>query len=89
MTNYKKYVNEIKFAIEPEEKGIILLTGQGATSLADLKMTTLPKLDHIMKKRFYELCLTTPRMSTFAIGSLINKIVFEMSNDLIFLNIGV
>lgn len=50
--------------------------------------TQLPD-DHVeMKRKFKQLC-RIPRMSTFAIGSVINRAVAQMTENQAFLNIGV
>ena len=50
--------------------------------------TNLPSDNRGMKNRFRELC-DIPRMSTFAIGAMINRGVFEMPDNCSFVNVGV
>ena len=50
--------------------------------------TKLPENHKEMKDTLHEL-LEIPRMSTFAIGAMINKGVSEMSDDCCFVNVGV
>jgi hypothetical protein len=54
----------------------------------DVINTRLPNNDHSMKERLREIC-KMPRMSTFAIGAMINYGVSQMPDDLTFVNVGV
>jgi len=50
--------------------------------------TKLPENEDVTRDRLREL-LKLPRLSTFAIGAIINKSVSEMSDDCCFVNVGV
>jgi hypothetical protein len=54
----------------------------------DVVNTRLPDNDQIMKDRLREIC-RMPRMSTFAIGAMINYGVSQMPDNLSFVNVGV
>lgn len=54
----------------------------------DVLNTVLPERDADMKDRLKEVC-KIPRMSTFAVGSIINRGVAEMNPEEIFVNVGV
>lgn len=90
--NYKKFIQNINFGgLSPMDEGIILLCGQAEnpiTTLADFKITTLPENNSEMKEKLKELC-KIPRMSTFAVGSLINMLVSDLPEKLLFVNVGV
>ena len=90
--DWKSYIDGIEFCgLRPEDRGIMLVTGHEdghIMSTADLKITRLPSHDAEMKERLAEVCLI-PRMSTFAIGSIINLAVSEMAPDQAFVNVGV
>ena len=88
---YHQYISDITFSgITPTDQGLVLLTGHEPprTSVVDLKLTKLPFNDQKMKETLSEIC-QIPRMSTFAIGAIINQIVAEMPEDLAFVNVGV
>ncbi len=51
-------------------------------------MTRLPEEQEAMQARLVDVC-KIPRMSTFAIGAIINRAVAQMSPGHVFLNIGV
>jgi len=50
--------------------------------------TKLPKDSKVNKRTLKKLCVI-PKMSTYAIGAIINKAVSQMDSDQIYLNIGV
>lgn len=50
--------------------------------------TVLPEDNEYLHSTIYQLC-KIPKMSTFAIGSIINKIVSQMKEDQYFVNVGV
>jgi len=54
----------------------------------ELINTRLPERQKEMQAKLYEI-LKMPRMSTFAIGAIINKCVSEMRSDCCFVNVGV
>jgi hypothetical protein len=90
MLSYKgaelnSFVEGIRFTnIAPSDTGLELAT----PSLNDLQVTRLPVHDQVLKQRLKALC-EIPRMSTFAIGAIINYIVSEMPGDKMYLNVGV
>ena len=90
--DWKKYINGIGFSgILPEDPGFFMITAKEKNSvpvIADLKITHLPLNDGEIKSKLKEICLL-PRMSTFAIGALINSIVSEMPDNQSFVNVGV
>ena len=92
--NFADYVNNIEFRIfQPETKPF---TGLGAlknillkaNSPLDVFNTILPEKHEEMKVRLREVC-KVPRMSTFAVGAMINRAVSELKPDECFVNIGV
>ena len=54
----------------------------------DVINTRLPDNDHIMKERLRGIC-KMPKMSTFAIGAMINYGVSQMPDNCTFVNVGV
>jgi len=91
--NYTDYIKGVSFRfIGPKNyfKGFSLISrwlNKFNISLEILN-TSLPGNKREMVKNLKEL-LEIPRMSTFAIGALINRAVFEMEEKYCFLNIGV
>ena len=73
--DFRKYSRGIKFEVKPSEK----------THMLEVYNTQVPET---ISDEFTELC-AIPRMSTFAIGALINKAVHDMPNGQCYLNIGV
>lgn len=91
MPDYRQYVADIQFSgLGPMDEGIVLLTGHNPPriSVADLTLTRLPFHDREMKARLGDVC-RIPRMSTFAIGALINVIVSRMPEGQAYVNVGV
>jgi hypothetical protein len=87
--DYKSYISGISFSfIEPFDSGIGLFTNAGIPSSVDIRNTTLPYNDKESKETLQGIC-GIPRMSTFAIGAIINLIVSNMPPDTAFVNIGV
>ncbi len=54
----------------------------------DVMNTVLPERDHEFKNRLKAVC-KIPRMSTFAVGAIINRGVAEMDPETTFVNVGV
>jgi hypothetical protein len=90
--DWKSYITKIEFSgIMPQDPGLILLTGREKDpmcSIVDVGLTRLPEDDAAMKQRLTPLC-KIPRMSTFAIGAIINRAVQAMPPDQAFVNVGV
>lgn len=85
----KKYISEIQFSfIQPGDSGIGLFTNLDIKSNVDIKNTILPEGQGEMERRLSDVCVV-PRMSTFAIGAIINLIVSNMNPDHAFVNVGV
>ena len=83
------FVNHIKFPFaDPMDSGIVLTSSDIPTTL-DLKNTTLPTQDQLIKNRLKGLCSKVRRMSTFSIGAIINLIVTMMPDKLSYVNVGV
>ncbi|MEM2900400.1 MAG: class I SAM-dependent methyltransferase [Thermoplasmata archaeon] len=96
-SEYSKFVNGITFKhILPSTSLPIgygfLIKWLGRFNLLpgrlDLAVATLPYEDSVTKKNLRNLC-RIPKMSTFAIGAMINKGVSLMNPNECFLNIGV
>jgi hypothetical protein len=94
MMSYTDFINGISFRfIQPQTKQPI---GVGTLKRAlpragisiDMLNTVLPEQDAEMRQRLKEVC-KIPRMSTFAIGAMINQAVAQMQPDESFVNIGV
>lgn len=84
----KEYVNNIGFkVIAPNDTGIILNT-INSPSIVDANITILPEYDAELKELFKPL-FRIPRMSTFALGAIINKCVKDLNHDQCFVNVGV
>ena len=92
--DYAEFISEIEFRfIKPDTPmpgfGANLLRGLGMLGLPlDVVNTTLPCDDSHYRALLHDLC-SIPRMSTFAIGALINRGVSEMPSGLSFVNVGV
>ncbi|MDY6935470.1 MAG: class I SAM-dependent methyltransferase [Spirochaetota bacterium] len=87
--DYKNYISKISFSlIEPFDQGVFLLPDHSTYSMIDIKNTILPYEDDKMKAILSEIC-QMPRMSTFAIAAIVNKIVSNMPSDQSFVNVGV
>ncbi len=87
--DYKSYISGRSFSfIQPSDSGVGLFTNAGIPSTVDIRNTNLPYNDKETKETLYEIC-GIPRMSTFAIGAIINLIVSNMTPDTAFVNIGV
>ncbi len=93
MISYRNYLQQMSFRwYRPQRypKGfskINMLLKRFAVSFEMLN-TKLPEGEAVMRQRLAEL-LTIPRLSTFAIGALINEGVSRLEADACFLNIGV
>jgi hypothetical protein len=93
--DYSDFVSGIRFTLLPPERypPPDELARLGDLSRArgvpfDLLNTQLPENDVALKRAFTWLCWV-PRMSTFAIGAMIQRAVAEMPDGHVFLNIGV
>jgi hypothetical protein len=94
MMNYHDYVANVRFRfVNPHTAsqrghywGSKLLEALGTT--LEIFNTKLPLDDRDMKERLREIC-DIPRMSTFAIGAMINRGVAVMPGNQSFVNVGV
>jgi len=87
--NIETFISGIRFSfIEPLDTGIGLLTNIGIPSSVDIQNTILPYNDKELKEALKDVC-QIPRMSTFAIGAIINHIVSHMDPGESFVNVGV
>ena len=91
--NFANYVQQVSFRfLSPETHNRVLLklnrTLRPLNIGLELINTRLPERRKEMQAKLYEI-LKLPRMSTFAIGAIINKGVSEMSPDSSFVNVGV
>lgn len=85
----KNYISGITFSfIQPLDSGVGLFTNLGIPSEVDIRNTNLPYNDKETKNALAEVC-KIPRMSTFAVGAIINFIVSGMPADKAFVNVGV
>lgn len=91
--NYNEYIQKVGFRYYgplSRLKGFRRLTD--AAAKLDLRFevvnTRLPEGGHEMRRKLRPLC-DIPRMSTFAIGAIINRTVSEMSPSAHFVNVGV
>lgn len=93
-TNYRKYLEDMIFFVKPMDpipkyyniKFDFNVLPLGETF--DICNVILPFDNDHMKEKLADIC-TIPKMSTFAIGSLINLIVSELLDWECFVNIGV
>ncbi|MCU0820970.1 MAG: class I SAM-dependent methyltransferase [Spirochaetes bacterium] len=89
MMDFKSYISGINFSfIQPFDSGVGLFTNLMIPSTVDIRNTNLPYDDKETKETLAEVC-KVPRMSTFAIGAIINLIVKNMPQDTAFVNVGV
>ena len=103
MMNFGDYISEITFRfvkphiplpilpsllrIQPKCLELFEKLGVFGDSL-EIINTKLPSEEHGMKSRLREIC-KIPKMSTFAIGAMINKGVSQMLDTQVFVNVGV
>lgn len=93
-TDYAKYLNDIHFLIKPMDEvpeGKHPVFDEDllpVTWNADVYNTVLP-VDDVVKKIIFAGIFDMPRMSSYAIGALINLIVSEMPDDETYINVGV
>jgi len=91
--DYSEYVRKVGFYFYgplSRLKGFRRLSDLAAkfNVLFEIVNTRLPVGSHDMKQRLNALC-RIPRMSTFAVGAIINRTVTDMAPDTCFVNIGV
>lgn len=93
-TDYREYLSSMSFLVKPLDEvpeSMIPEFDSDVLPLAttvDVDNVTLPFDNDKMKKNLADVC-RIPKMSTFAMGALINLIVSELLEDQVFLNIGV
>lgn len=88
MINLEKFINEITFKIIHPDTHLPNILIEKMSILGEMDNTILPENDLETKDLFKSL-IGVEKMSTFAIGAIINKIVREMNQEYCFLNIGV
>ncbi|WP_169727978.1 class I SAM-dependent methyltransferase [Adhaeribacter aquaticus] len=94
MMSYADFINKISFRfLQPQTKqpiglGTLKRTLPKAGISLDVLNTVLPEQDAEMKDRLKEVC-KVPRMSTFAVGAMINKAVSQLKPNEVFVNVGV
>src|SRR5579863_9175704 len=88
------YVKNISFRLlKPETprpsgfRALNILARKAGIHL-EMWMTRLPEDQDEMQKRLTSVC-KVPRMSTFAIGAIINRAVAQLPSDRAYLNVGV
>jgi Methyltransferase domain len=91
--NYDEYIQKVGFRLYgpgSRLKGFGRLTNLGRRFNVPLEIvnTRLPEGGREMQRRLGALC-AIPRMSTFAIGAIINRTVSSMRQDVQFVNVGV
>lgn len=91
--DFANYVQQVSFRfLSPDARNRVVLklnrTLRPLNIGLELMNTRLPERRKEMQAKLYEI-LKLPRMSTFAIGAIINKGVSEMSPDSSFVNVGV
>lgn len=86
-----RFVHEISFRyIQPRDRGIFLGSPNMTGIDFDIQNTMLPTPKEEESRKLVEhLCLNTLRMSTYAVGAIINHIARHMDNDEAYVNIGV
>lgn len=84
------FANGIRFRfIQPDDSGLALVTGDHVGIDIDLRNTILPERAGEFEETLGPLCRSVKRMSTFAIGSIINLAVSQMPADHCYVNVGV
>jgi hypothetical protein len=97
--NYRDYISNIKFKFIrpnglPRKKGLgkfiqlLNLLGNKESRYVDMFITNLPCKEKSTKRILYEIA-EIPKMSTFAIGALINEGVSQINIGSAFVNVGV
>jgi len=93
-TNYKRYLEDMFFFVKPMDAVPKYYNLQFDSDILPLGETSdicnviLPFDNDLMKEKLADIC-TIPKMSTFAIGSLINLAVSELLDYECFVNVGV
>jgi len=94
MMPYADFINNISFRFfQPNTKqplgvGTLKRTLPKLGISLDVLNTVLPEKDAELKEKLKEVC-KVPRMSTFAVGAMINQAVAQMAPDEVFVNVGV
>jgi len=81
--NIEEFISNISFQLIKPNTPL-----EADRAALELTNTILPEDDAHLKQALYELC-KIQKMSTFTIGSIINKIVSQMKEDQCFVNVGV
>lgn len=80
MMSFKEFISGISFrSLQPH---------MPPTYIDEFSNTILPDEDEQMKKMLLEIC-SIPKMSTLALGAIINKGIAQMEDHLAFVNVGV
>lgn len=84
------FANGIKFKlIQPHDVGLSMITRDAVGIDIDMRNTILPDRAREFESRIGPVCSSVKRMSTFAIGTLINLAVEQMPEDQCYVNVGV
>ena len=92
--NFKDYAHNIQFRfVQPDTRLFSFGFDRISQRLKvgvwfEMLNTILPENESAMKNRLRDMCFV-PRMSTYAIGAMINKAVREMPASHVFVNVGV
>lgn len=88
----KNFIQGISFSgLKPTDPGIALMCGSAQNCIctrADLAITHFAENEALIKERLSDIC-AIPRMSTIAIGAIINQLVGTLRGDECFVNVGV
>src|SRR5436309_9591850 len=94
LMDHQQYLSQIEFRfLQPQQKrpsglrGVSLFLRKFGVHVEMLN-TRLPEVEQRMRQTLAPVC-KVPRMSTFAIGAIINRTVAQMPDDQCFVNIGV
>jgi hypothetical protein len=88
--NYRDYISRVSFRFcQPQQQCWPSLWRLRKLGIhIDFLNTTMPEDNSVMKRRLAEI-RAMPRMSTFAIGAIINRGVEQMAEEQVFVNVGV
>jgi hypothetical protein len=83
----KKFIDSITFNVIQPDTHVPTILLDNMSLLGEMNNTFLPEND-IETKELFKSLVSIKKMSTFAVGSIINKIVKEINPEHCFLNVG-
>lgn len=88
MIEIQEYVKQIKFRFVQPHSVVPAERLTGSDRLLEFANTIIPEDEEYMRQTITPIW-STPKMSTFAIGAIINRMVLQMPKDQVYVNVGV